>query len=98
MVYSKLYLLPKIQDSLSNVPGRSVISKLGNTDIKGFRILDHQLQPLMEQRNLYIKNTGDFVEKLKAIGKIAIPVTVDLVALYCNFPNDESLKVFVETV
>ena len=29
--------------------------------------LDHQLQPIMKQGNSYIKDTGDFLEKLRAI-------------------------------
>ena len=32
--------------------------------------LDHQLQPIMKQGNSYIKDTGGFLEKLRAIGEI----------------------------
>ena len=32
--------------------------------------LDHQLQPIMKQGNSYVKDTGDFLEKLRAIGEI----------------------------
>ena len=44
--------------------------------------LDHQLQPIMKQGNSYVKDTGDFLEKLRAIGEIpkgAILVTADVV-------------------
>ena len=58
--------------------------------------LDHQLQAIMKQGNLYIKDADDFLEKLRAIGEIpkgAILVTADVVGLYPSIPHDESLKV-----
>ena len=58
--------------------------------------LDHQLQPIMKQGNSYVKDTGDFLEKLRAIGEIpkgAILVTADVVRLYASIPHNESLKV-----
>ena len=50
----------------------------------------------MKQGNSYIKDAGDFLEKLRAIGEIpkgAILVTADVVGLYPSIPHDESLKV-----
>ena len=58
--------------------------------------LDHQLQPIMKQGNSYVKDTGDFLEKLRAIGEIpkgAILVTADVVRLYASIPHNEGLKV-----
>ena len=62
--------------------------------VSGF--LDHQLQPIVKQGNSYIKDAGDFLEKLRAIGEIpkgAILVTADVVGLYPSIPHDEGLKV-----
>ena len=59
--------------------------------------LDHQLQTIMKQGNSYIKDTGDFLEKVRAIGEIlkgAILVTADVVGLYPSIPRDEGLKVW----
>ena len=67
----KLYLLPKIHKALSNVPGRPVISNCRTPTEKVSEFLDHQLQPIMKQWNSYIKDTGDFLEKLRAIGEIS---------------------------
>ena len=92
----KLYLLPKIHKALSNVPGRSVISNCGTPTEKVSKFLDHQLQPIMKQGNSYIKDTGDFLEKLRVIGEIrkrAILVTADIVGLYPSIPHDEGLRV-----
>ena len=50
----------------------------------------------MKQGNSYIKDTGSFLEKLRAIGEIpkgAILVTADVVGLYPSIPHDECLKV-----
>ena len=66
----KLYLLPKIHESLSNVPGDPVILNCGTPTEKVSEFLDRQLQPIMKQGNLYIKDTGDFLKKVRAIGEI----------------------------
>ena len=92
----KLYLLPKIHKGLSNVPGRPVISNCGTPTEKVSEFLDHQLQPITKQGNLYIKDTGDFLEKLIAKGEIpkgAILVTADVVGLYPSILHDEGFKV-----
>ena len=50
----------------------------------------------MKQGNSYIKDTGDFLEKLRALGEIpkgAILVTADIAGLYPSIPHDEGLKV-----
>ena len=50
----------------------------------------------MKQGNSYIKDIGDFIEKLRAIGEIprgAILATADVVGLYPSIPHDEGLKV-----
>ena len=43
----------------------------------------------------YIKDTGDFLKKIKCLGKIlegAILVTTDVVGLYPNIPHDFGLQ------
>ena len=50
----------------------------------------------MKKGNSYLKETSDFLEKLRAIGKIpngVILVTADVVGLYPRIPHDEGLKV-----
>ena len=58
--------------------------------------LDHHLKPLMKQRESYIKDTGDFLEKLKrveGIPKGAILVTADVVGLYPSILHDGGLEI-----
>ena len=92
----KLYLLPKIHKRLSNKPGRPVISNCGTPTEKVSEFLDHCLQPLMKEAKSYIKNTADFLDKLKDLGEVpegAILVTADLVGLYPSIPHTEGLEV-----
>ena len=92
----KLYLPPKIDKSLSNVPGRSVISNCGTPTEKVSKYLDHHLQPLMKEGKLYIKDTADFLHKLKDLGEIpegAILVTGDVIGLYPSILRTEGLEV-----
>ena len=66
----KLYLLPKIHKRLENVPGRPVISNCGTHTEKVLEFLDSQLKPVMQSSRSYIKDSGDFIKKIKNIGTI----------------------------
>ena len=66
----KLYLLPKIHKRLFNVPGRPVISNCGTPTEKASEFLDFYLKPLMQNGWSYIRDSGDFIDKMKRIGKI----------------------------
>ena len=87
----KFYLLPKIHKSLSKVPGHPLISNCGMPTEKILEFLDHHLQPLMKQGESCIKDTRNFLEKLKRVEEIpkgAIFVTADVVGLYPSIPHD----------
>ena len=50
----------------------------------------------MKQGELYIKDTGDFLEKLKRVDGIpkgAILVTAEVVFLYPSIPHDGGLEI-----
>ena len=58
--------------------------------------LDHHLQPLMKQSESYIKDTRDFLGKLKRLEEIPkgeILGTADVVGLYPSIPHDGGLEV-----
>ena len=61
----KLDLLPKIHKRFNNVPGRPVISNCGTPTEKVSEYLDHHLQPVMKEGKSYIKDTADFLHKIK---------------------------------
>ena len=97
----KLFLLPKIQKRLFNVPGRPVISNCGTPTKKVFGYLDHHLKPIMQKGLSYIRDSQHFSEKGKAIGSVpenAILVTADVVGLYPNIPHQAGLKALKEAL
>ena len=65
----KLYLPFKIHKNISEVLGRSIISSCRMALEKNTEFLDHHLEPFINQGGLCIKDTGDFLEKLKVVGE-----------------------------
>ena len=91
----KLYLLPKIRKCLKNIPGRPVISNCGTLTEKVSEFLDHHLKTVYQNGWSYIKDSGDFLKKIRDVGNIpenAILVTADVVGLYPNIPHNAGLK------
>ena len=91
----KLYFLPKIHKRLENVPGRPVISNCGTATEKASEFLDSYLKPIMQESWSYIKDSGDFIQKIKSITNIpenSILVTADVVGLYPSIPHAEGLN------
>ena len=76
----KLYLLPKIHKRFENVPGRPVISNCGIPTEKVSEFLDSQLKPVMQSSRSHIKDSGDFINKIKNIS--TIPKDPNLVILF----------------
>ena len=85
--FARFNLLPKIHKSLHDVPGRPVISNSGyyNENISPF--LDHHLQPLAQAVKSYIKDTNEFLEKLRPLRTLPdgiILCTMNILGLYLN--------------
>ena len=96
-----MYLLLKIHKMLYDVPGRPVISNCGTPTEKVSEFLDHHLKPVMQEGDLYIKDTGDFLNKIKNINAIpenAILVTADVVGLYPSIPHQAGLEALREAL
>ena len=91
----KLYLLPKIHKHLFDVPGRPVVSNCGTPTEKVSEFLDHVLKPVVQQSRSYIKDSNNFIKKLKEIKedpKDAVMVTADVIVLYPNIPHNIGLE------
>ena len=96
----KLYFLPKIHKRLANVPGRPIISNCGTPTEKVCEYLDFLLKLVMQDGWSYIKDTEDFLKKIKGLGKIpesAILVTAvfqysNISIFYPNIPHDLGLE------
>ena len=94
--FGKMYPLPKIHKRLDNVPAGPVISNCETPTERASEFLDHHSQHIMKSGVPYIKDTNDFLFRLKNLGKIpenAFLVTADVVGLYLSIPHDESLEV-----
>ena len=91
----KLLLLPKIHMGLNKIPVRLVVANCETPTEKVSEFLDHQIQPIMKLGNSDIRDTGDFLEKLRAtreIPKESILVTAHVVGIYPSIPHNEGLK------
>ena len=85
----------KFHKRLQNVPGRPFISNCGfyTENISAF--LDFHLQPLTREVKSYIKDTNDFLKKLRSLTDLPSDIilcSVDVVGLYPNIPHDEGLS------
>ena len=93
--YARLFLLPKIHKRLNDVPGRPVISNCGAVTEKISEYLDSKLKILMQEGKSYLRDTDDFLCKIKSLGplpKDAILVTADVAGLYPSIPHSDGLN------
>ena len=82
----KMYLLP-------NLPGRPVISNCVTPTDKVSEFLDFQLKPVMQSSKSYIKDSDDFIRKIRDIQYIpSNAVLADVIELYPSIPHDSGLK------
>ena len=96
-----MYLLPKIDNRLSNALGRPVISNCEVSTEKVSEFLDSHMQPMMRKGWSYIKDSQDFINKSRNLGKIpdnAILVTADVVRFYPNIPHNVRLRAMNEAL
>ena len=92
----RLFLLPKIHKRFFMVPGRPVISNCGYLTEHISEFLDYHLQPLAKQVKSYIKDTNDFVKRIRDMPDLpenAILCSIDVTGLYPDIPHDEGLEV-----
>ena len=90
--FARFYLLPKIHKRLYNVPGRPVILSCGfyTENISSF--FDFHLQPIAKKVKSYIKDTNDFLKKLRSLTNLpdhCLLCTMDVLGLYPNIPHDK---------
>ena len=91
----RFYLLPKVHKRLYNVPGRPVISNCGYATENISSFLDFHLKPLAQKVKSYIKDTNDFLRRMKNLPQLpenALLCSIDVVSLYPSIPHDEGLK------
>ena len=90
---SEFYLLPKIHKK--GIPGRPVISSSGCTTERISAFVDQHLKPAAQKLPSYIKDTDDFINKMRRLGKVSTNdylVTLDVSSLYKNINNTEGIE------
>ena len=76
------------------LPGCPVISNYDTPTEKVLEYLDYHLNSIMRLAKSYIKDTGDFLNKLEELGSVpqnALLVTVDVLKLYPSIPHQDGL-------
>ena len=95
----QFYMLPKIHKPLdkwpvSNMPpGRPIISDCSSESYNVSEYIDHYLQPLASKHDSYLKDTSDFLNKLKQvkINENTLLVTMDVESMYTNIDHESGL-------
>ena len=91
------YMLPKIHKT--NNLGRPVVSSVNSHTEKVSAYVGDYLRPLAERLPSYIRDTTDFIKRLRALGKLpknSLLVTLDVSSLYTNIDTDEVLTIVRE--
>ena len=93
-----MYLLPKIHKRLYDVP---VISNCGIPTEKASEFLDNQLKAVIQNGWSYIKDSNDFIKKIKYLKNIpdnALLVISDVVGFYPSIPHEAGLRALKEVL
>ena len=89
----QFYLLPKIHKK--GVPGRPICSSVNHPTTNISKFVDAHIKDYVPRTNSYIRDTQDFIGKLKQLGPVpsgAILATFDVTSLYTNIPNNEGIN------
>ena len=95
------YLLPKIHKAPDTwpipflmPPGRPIVSDCGSESYQIAEFLDYYLNPLSTLHDSYLKDTYDFINKVKSmtILKSSLIFSMDVESLYTNIDTQMGLK------
>lgn len=97
----QLYLLPKIHKPSDKwpvrdkmPPGRPIISDCSSESYTVAEYIDNFLQPFSVVHASYVKDTNDFLAKLRAVRTKpdSLLVTLDVESMYTNIDNEDGLE------
>ena len=92
----RFYLLPRIHERTSNVPGRHVISNNGTAMENISAFLDYHLKNIVSTIPHILEDTRDSVQRLNQIGDIpenALLVSFDVVRLYPHITHNQGVEI-----
>ena len=98
------YLLPKVHKERAKWPnndmpeGRPIVADCHSESYKVSQYIDYFLKPLAKKHESYIKDTYDFISKIRDLPmeKDWLLVTADVTALYTNMKIDIMLETVME--
>lgn len=99
----RFYILPKIHKNINTwpipghmPPGRPVVSDIDSESYRVSDYVDSFLKPLACKHPSYIKNSYDFIDKIKngKVNQNTYLVTGDVTSLYTNMKHDIMLSSF----
>ena len=92
----QFYHLPKIHKTLSNPPGRPIVSGSGGPTEKLSKLVDHWLQDTVKSLPSYVKDSTHMLNIIENWNTHNGPfpantklITIDVVGLYTNIPHNE---------
>ncbi|XP_060559766.1 uncharacterized protein LOC132719850 [Ruditapes philippinarum] len=95
----QFYILPKTHKSYDEklplgYPGRLIVSACSSSTENIAKYLDFILNPYMQTLPSYIKDTTDFINKVRnlKLNKDTYIVTLDVSSLYTNIPHNEGIE------
>ncbi len=95
----RLYTLPKIHKPpekwINNIPpGRPIVSDINSESYNVSKFIDHYLKPIATKHDSYIRDTTDFLNKLKTVtaNPKALLVTLDVQNMYPSIPTAPGVK------
>lgn len=95
------YLLPKIHKDQAKwtipgtmPPGRPIVSDCSSESYHVSEFIDHHLKPVSDKHPSYLKDTYDFLAKIRDIKvpRNALLITLDIESLYTNIQTEDGLK------
>ena len=92
----RFYLLPRIHERTSNVPGRPVISNNGTATENISAFLDFHLKNIVSIIPHILEDTRDSLQRLNQIGDIpenALLVSFDVIGLYPHIPHNQVVEI-----
>jgi peptide-methionine (R)-S-oxide reductase len=90
---ARFYTLPKIHKSITNPPGRPIMSANSHPTEKLSEYIDMHLNPFLKDITSYVKDTNHFVSicrNIKLTPKDRL-ITFDVASLYTNIPHQEGV-------
>ncbi|XP_078520483.1 uncharacterized protein LOC144785472 [Lissotriton helveticus] len=95
------YCIPKIHKSMSNPPGRPIVSGIGSILEPLSKFADAFLHPLVQSTTTYLKDTKSVLQLIDNRDfdpSSQLLMSLDVESLYTSLPHDETLQIIEEVL